>query len=75
MAKLELPHDPVLASKVIDQKNRLHEGGIIGRLLGLGSEKPGNIAALVILVSFMMFAYVLVYAPDSQSLSKKTHLA
>lgn len=41
---------------------------------GLGSEKPGNIAALVIIVSFLMFAYVLVYVPDTQTLSKKDTL-
>jgi hypothetical protein len=43
-------------------------------MFGFSSEKPGNIAAFVLVVSFMLFGCVLIWGADSPSISKKDEL-
>jgi hypothetical protein len=78
MAKLELPQDPILASKVVDLEARKYErrqeGGLMSAMFGFSSEKPGNIAGFVLIVSFMLFLVVMIWGTDSSSISKKDEL-
>jgi hypothetical protein len=78
MAKLELPQDPILASKVVDLEARKHErwqeGGWMSAMFGFSSEKPGNIAAFVLVVLFVLFGCVLMWGTDATSISKKDEL-
>jgi hypothetical protein len=78
MAKLELPHDRILASKVVDLEARKHErwqeGGWMSAMFGFSVEKPGNIAAFVLVVSFVLFGCVLMWGADTTSVSKKDEL-
>jgi hypothetical protein len=57
VAKLELPAQPELASKVVESQTRREEKalemGWVGFLFGSGSEKPGNIAGIVIALSII----------------------
>jgi hypothetical protein len=79
MAKLELPQDPILAAKVVDLEARKHErwqkGGWMSTMFGFSTEKPGNIAAFVLLVSFVLFGCVLMWGVDAPSISKKDELS
>lgn len=43
-------------------------------MFGLSSEKPGNIAAFVLIVSFVLFGCVLIWGADAPSISKKDEL-
>jgi hypothetical protein len=79
MAKLDLPHDPIIASKMVDLEAKKHErqqeGGWMGRIFGSSvTQKPGNIAAFVLIVSFIMFGAILFWGADSSTLSKKDQL-
>ena len=78
MAKLELPQDPILASKVVDLEARKHErwqdGGLMSGIFGFSAEKPGNIAGFVLVISFALFGCVLMWGSDTQSISKKDEL-
>jgi len=52
-------------------KEREMEGGLIGKFFGFATEKPGNIAAFVLILSFFMLCAILIFGTDSPSLSKK----
>src|SRR5438309_3194304 len=69
------PQHPV-DDRVLDaqlQSQRMARGAM-GWLLGSGTEKPGNIAGLVVVVSFLLLAGVLVFGADTPSFSKKDAL-
>lgn len=76
--KIDLPSDRHLAAKVIDaqreQTTRQMERGAMGRLFGIATEKPGNIAGFAIVVFSLMFAGVLIWGTDTPSLPKKEAL-
>ena len=76
--RVQLPQDPKIAGKIIDaeheQASRRIERGMMGWLLGSGSEKPGNIAGFVVVVSFFLFGGLLIWGLDTPSLSKKDAL-
>jgi hypothetical protein len=42
MARLDLPDNPLIAEKVLDHESRRREGGLMGTLFGMSTEKPGN---------------------------------
>lgn len=67
IAKLNALHGHKLQEKISDM-------GILGRLFGAIPHIPGNVAGLVVTASFVLFAVVLVWVPDSPSLSKKDAL-
>lgn len=46
----------------------------MGRLFGIGKEKPGNIAAFALIIFSLMFCAVLFGGTDTTSLSKKDEL-
>jgi hypothetical protein len=79
MAKLELPSDPIIASKLVDHEAsktaKQIEGGVVGKIFGLSTEKPGNIAAIVLILSFVFFACILVWGVDTPTLSKRDQIA
>src|SRR5438045_9538961 len=64
MARLTLPDNLQLASKVIDfetqRTTRSLEMGWIGRVFGSVHDKPGNIAGFAITVSFVVLVGVLI---------------
>lgn len=55
---LNLPKNPDLAGKILDaehaQKSQKIARGLMGWLLGSGKEKPGNVAALAIMLACAM---------------------
>lgn len=59
---------PIQVHGELQQAKKL-EIGLIGLIFGDAAEKPGNIAAAAIVLSFIMFI-VLVYAPDSSAFPK-----
>jgi hypothetical protein len=63
------------ALHVAKSREKQIDMGLIGRLFGSVSEKPGNIAGLIVLASFLLLTGILFCYPDSQSLSKKDALA
>jgi hypothetical protein len=70
MARLDLPNNLQLASKVIDyetqRSSRSLEMGWLGRALGNAAEKPGNIAGFAIVASFLILIAILwISAKDS----------
>jgi hypothetical protein len=75
MAKFALPDDPILASKVLDHEarrgERQLEGGVMGRIFGFSTEKPGNIAAFALLILFILLGILLIWGTDSPGFSKK----
>jgi hypothetical protein len=48
--------------------------GLIGRIFGSVSEKPGNLAGFAIIVFSLMFTGVLIWGGDTSSMSKKDEL-
>jgi glycerol uptake facilitator-like aquaporin len=78
MARFSLPDDPVLASKLVDHEarrgERQLEGGFMGRIFGFSTEKPGNIAAFSLIVSFVLLACILALGTDTSSVSKKDEI-
>ena len=48
--------------------------GYMGRLFGSIQHKPGNIAGFVVVSSFILLAIVLIWVPDTPSLTKKDAL-
>jgi hypothetical protein len=75
MAKLELPENPMLASKVLDHETRKRDGGMMGYIFGMSTEKPGNIAGAVLIISFIFLACILFWGTDTQTLSKRDQVA
>ncbi len=75
MNKLELPKDKELAGKVLqaqsDQETKKIERGFMGRLFGMATEKPGNIAGFVILTSLFAIVLIIVAMPDGASVTKR----
>jgi hypothetical protein len=74
MDEISPPENPQLADIVQGEqsrKSRLVEMGWIGRAFGSPADKPGNIAACVIIVTFLFLAGVLIFAPDSQDVPKR----
>jgi hypothetical protein len=67
IARLNLTQQHASQSKRMDM-------GLVGRLFGSASEKPGNIAGLIVVASFMLLGCVLFLFPDSPSLTKKDAL-
>lgn len=70
MNKLELPKNLALRGKVIDaqieHESRRLDRGIMGAILGSGSDKPGNLAGFVIIIScLMILALAWLATPDS----------
>ncbi len=43
-------------------------------IFGFSAEKPGNIAAFVLVASFALFGCILVWGSDSASITKKDEL-
>ena len=75
MAKFNLPSDPTLAKTVVEN-DAAHtakklEKGIIGWLLGDSQEKPGNVAGIVAVFSFVAICYIIIWGKDSQSFTQK----
>jgi hypothetical protein len=50
------------------------EMGWLGLIFGSTAQAPANVAALAVLVSFLLFAVALFWVPDSASISKKDAL-
>jgi hypothetical protein len=75
MDEIQPPHNPEIAATVVQgeqsRKSRQVEMGWIGRAFGSHTDKPGNIAAFVIIVSFLFLAAIFIFAPDSQDISKR----
>lgn len=73
--KLQLPENPDLAKQVLqahqDTRSKEIEGGVFGKLFGFATEKPGNIAGFAIVVSIVALIAILLWMPDSESISKK----
>jgi hypothetical protein len=68
MARIEpLPDHPKLAAAVIQgeqtRKTRQLEMGLVGRIFGDVTEKPGNVAAFAIVFSILMIALLIFFAP------------
>jgi len=68
IARLNALHGHRLQEKKSDM-------GLLGRLFGAIAHIPGNVAGFVVTCSFILFAAVLIWVPDSPSLSKKDALA
>src|SRR4051812_44645357 len=67
MARLELPKQPDLASKVVDshvrREERALEMGMVGSLFGSMQEKPGNVAgfAIAVCMLFLIIIFIISY--------------
>jgi hypothetical protein len=55
-------------------KEKQIEMGLVGKLFGSVSEKPGNIAGFAMIAFCLMFAGVLIWGGDSSGLTKKDEL-
>jgi hypothetical protein len=67
IARLNITQEHASKSKAMDM-------GLIGRIFGSVAHIPGNVAGLAVVASFVLFAIVLLWVPDSASLSKKDAL-
>lgn len=67
IARLNAIHSHALSEKTADM-------GLIGRIFGSVTEKPGNIAGLTMTVLLLMLAGVLIWGSDTPSMSKKDEL-
>jgi hypothetical protein len=76
--KFHMPTDPKAQGEVVKAQvatqARQTEMGLMGSLFGGAIEKPGNIAAFVIVASVVGIIAVLVWLPDGESVSKKDAL-
>ena len=74
----DIGDDRKLKGKILDaqhiQEAKKIERGVMGWLLGIGTEKPGNVAGFAVVASFILFGAVLLFAIDTPSLSKKDAL-
>ncbi|WP_369720869.1 hypothetical protein AB8Z38_27765 [Bradyrhizobium sp. LLZ17] len=68
IAKLNAIHAHASKDKAMDM-------GLIGRVFGSATEKPGNIAGLTMTVLLLLLAAILVFGTDTPSISKKDELA
>jgi hypothetical protein len=70
--EVQLPENVELAGRVLDARHasKLVEMGWIGRIFGSATEKPGNIAAMVIAFSFAALVAVLFFGPNSADFPK-----
>lgn len=66
MDMLGLPKNAEIASKVIDAQHttRKMEMGLLGKLFGGGSEKNGNIAGFVLIISFGALGLIAYLVPS-----------
>jgi hypothetical protein len=67
IARLNLTQEHASRSKRMDM-------GLLGRIFGSTAHAPGNVAGVVVLASFALFAVVLFWVQDTPSLSKKDAL-
>ena len=63
IAKLNAIHAHASKDKAMDM-------GLLGKIFGSTTEKPGNIAGAAILLSFVFLAAVLFYGPNSPDFPK-----
>jgi hypothetical protein len=65
---VELPKDAKLAAKIIENEGQLglrkQEMGYLGRLFGNATEKPGNIAGLLILLCLCLLGLIWYLRPS-----------
>lgn len=54
----------------IQQENKKLEMGLMGRVFGGASEKPGNIAGISIVLSFVGIIAIALWVPDTTSSPK-----
>ena len=78
MAKFDLPHDPVIASKIIEHEARKKGTSVGGRNYGrnfpIFDRKAREIAALALIISFALFGFILVCGVDTPTMTKKDEL-
>jgi hypothetical protein len=55
-------------------REKAMEGGLVGKIFGFATEKPGNVAAFCVIVSFVFLGIVLMWGTDTSSISKKDEL-
>ena len=72
---IELPDDKELAGKIVEAEtqhtSRKMEMGWIGRFFGGATEKPGNIAGAVIVLSIAMIAMASFASPGDQQFPRR----
>lgn len=78
MAKINLPDDRELAKTVV-QHDAAHtqkklERGLIGWLLGDANEKPGNVAGIVAIFSFIAIIGITLFGKDGQGFTRKEQI-
>jgi hypothetical protein len=75
MSKIELPEDPKARGRVVEAhlatEARRAEMGVIGRLFGGASEKPGNFAGFAVVISFVSIGGILAFMPDTDGFTRK----
>jgi hypothetical protein len=71
LSNIQLPDDKTLARRIVDSQakrdERKTEMGMLGRIFGSVSDKPGNIAGVVVLASFAALLGLLataIFKPD-----------
>jgi hypothetical protein len=74
MAKLELPENEIIATKLIEtdsiKDQRRREQGVMGVLFGSSTNQPGNVAGFAIIIACVMVG-VLLYAPASADVPRR----
>lgn len=72
---IDLPSDKELAGKIVEAETqhtaRKMEMGWVGRLFGGATEKPGNIAGAVIVLSMMMIAVASFWPPNDPQFPRR----
>ena len=73
MNRIDIPDNPRVAGMVLDaeHKSRKLEMGTLGNFLGGATEKPGNIAAIVIVAAMVALLAILFLGPDSAIFPKR----
>lgn len=66
--------NPRLANAQLQQASKKLEIGWVGLIFGDVAEKPGNIAAAAIVLSFLLLAGLFLWVPDSSTAPKKEAL-
>lgn len=75
--RIELPKDRELAGKLLqshaDVEAAKMQRGLVGAVIGMGEEKPGNIGVLAFVMAGALFLIVF-FAPSTAELPKKEAL-
>lgn len=75
MANINLPRNVEIANTVVEaesaQQHKRMDRGLLGAIVGYGSEKSGNVAGFIAISTFLAVICIMLWGQDTSNFSRK----